>query len=156
MKFLLFLLLISISAKADEVFMGYGMGVFNSTDTKILNIGYRQDLYGGFYWSYKGGFWADTSGDPTKSSSLFASTGPGFLIDLNPVEIRNGIGLSAISNPDSMLGGAFPQFQEDLSVTLRDIHGNGIGVQYSHVSSAGIYNPNIGRDFVIIELSQRW
>lgn len=142
--------------KADETFLGYGLGAFNSNDTKVLNLGYREDIWEGIYWQYKGGFWIDTSGGPGRSGSIYLSSGPGLMIDLNPIEIRNGIGLAMITNPDSYLGGPFPQFNEELYIGVRDKKGNGIGIQYEHISSAGIWQPNMGRDFLMIQLSQRW
>jgi Lipid A 3-O-deacylase (PagL) len=154
--FLFLFLLFSIIANADEVFLGYGLGVFNNSDTRVVNLGYREDIWQGIYWQNKLGFWSDGSGDPNRGSSLYASSGPGLLIDLDPIEIRNGIGLAIISSPDSYLGGIFPEFNENLYVGLRDKRGNGIGVEYEHLSNAGIYSQNMGRDFLEIQLSQRW
>lgn len=143
---------------ADDLFFSYGIGVAESqiyevAETKILDIGLRRSILDGFYWNLEGGLWVDSSGDPTRNGSTFLSTGPGFLVDLNPIEIRNAYGISYISSPDAYLGGSFPQFHGEFYIGARDKSGNGIGFKYSHFSSAGIEQPNIGRDFIILELS---
>lgn len=162
MKFILAsLILLSTLAQADEAFVGFGVGVFNSAlyhtgEVKVGQVGYRKDIFNGIYWQAKLGFFGDGSGDPTRNSSLYASTGPGLLIDLKPIEMRAGYGIAAISTPDSYLGGRFPQFQGEFYVGVRDHRGNGMGLQYEHISSAGLVTPNMGRDFLILQLSQQW
>jgi hypothetical protein len=154
------LLSFSSLSVADEGFMSFGIGVFNSAkksrgETKVFNMGYRPDLIDGIYWQHKIGFWGDGAHDGRKSS-LYVSTGPGLKVDLAPVEIRAGYGIGAISTPDAYLGGHIPQFQGELYIGLRDRRGNGIGLQYEHISSAGLVMPNKGRDFLVIQLSQKW
>lgn len=152
---------ISLSAHADETFFSFGVGVANSAkhssgETKVGNIGIRNEIYQGIYWQWKAGFYGDGSGDPTRKGSGYASVGPGMLIDLRPLELRAGYGIAAITTPDSYLGGRFPQFQGEIYIGLRDRRGNGIGVQYEHISSAGLVTPNQGRDFTVLQLSQQW
>lgn len=155
------LALSSLTAQADEGFFSFGVGEGNSAkqhtgEVKVGSIGIREELYQGIYLQYKLGFFGDGSGDPTRKGSLFGSIGPGMLIDLHPVEIRAGYGLAAISTPDSYLGGSFPQFQGEAYVGFRDYRGNGIGLSYEHISSAGFSTPNQGRDFMVLQLSQKW
>lgn len=157
----LLLLFLSSNAHAQETFFGYGLGVFHSaknapTEVKSINLGYRGELYNGFYWQFKGGYWSDTSGDANRRSSFYFSTGPSILVDLRPIEIRTGIGLAAITNPDGYLGGTFPQFNEELYLGVRDKNGIGIGAKYEHISSGGLVKPNQGRDFILLELSTKW
>jgi hypothetical protein len=161
-KLLTVLSLMSLTAQAGEPFVGYGVGIFHSADygpvsTKLFQLGYRTDLAGGFYWQNRVGYWSDSSPKETnRKNSAYASTGIGFLIDLRPIELRSGWGISGITTPDSMLGGHFPQFNGDLYIGVRDRNGNGIGVQYEHISSAGIVTPNEGRDFITLQLSTKW
>lgn len=147
--------------QADETFASYGIGAFHSAEkssveVKVINLGYRPEIYRGFYWQFKVGYWGDGSGDPTRKSSFYGSTGPGLIIDLRPVELRSGWGICGISSPDSYLGGRFPQFNGEIYGGLRDRNDNGIGIKYEHISSAGLIVPNNGRDFFILELSQKW
>lgn len=140
--------------------MDAGLGVFKSSEkskveTKLLDIGYREYLIEGFYLQVKGGGWMDSSGNPNRSSSVFLATGLQFEVNLSPVEIRTGFNLAGISNTDDYLGGHL-QFNEELYIGLRDKIGNGIGLEYSHFSSGGLEMPNQGRDFIILQMSQRW
>lgn len=160
-KLLCLLLLISNVALADEGFLGYGVGVFHDADqytgqNKYFEVGYRSDIWEGIMWQYKGGFWGEGSQDTTRKNGFWISSGPQFQVDLQPLEIRTGWGLAMISNPDSQLGGRFPQFNGELYLGLRDKRGNAIGFQYEHISSAGLVTPNQGRDFVTLQLSTRW
>lgn len=157
----LILLLVSSQSRAQEVFFDYGLGIFNSaknapTEVKVADIGYRGELYNGLYWQSKVGYWGEGSGDPTRNSSFYFSTGPTLLIDLKPIELRSGWGLATISDPDSYLGGNFPQFNGEVYAGVRDMYGNGIGVKYEHISSAGLVQPNVGRDFIALEISSKW
>lgn len=160
-KLILALLLLSNVALADEAFLGYGLGVFNDANeflgqNKYGELGYRTFVWDGIYWQFKGGYWGEGSADKTRNAGFFASMGPGLELDLQPIEIRSGWGLAAISSPDSQLGSRFPQFNGELYLGLRDRKGDGIGVQYEHLSCASFCTPNQGRDFIILQLSQKW
>jgi hypothetical protein len=155
------LILFSSVANADSGYFGFGLGAFNSarsslSEVKAIQFGHQQDIMDGIYWQQKIGYWGDGSGDDTRKNSAYVSTGIGLLVDLRPLEIRNGWGLAVISTPDSFLGGHFPQFNGELYIGLRDKKGNGIGLQYEHLSSAGIVTPNRGRDFYFLQVSQSW
>lgn len=160
-RWLSLLLLLSNVCLADEAFVGYGVGVFNDANdfvgqNKYAELGYRHFLYKGLYWQGKGGFWGEGSPDQTRKSGFWASTGPGLELDLQPFEMRSGAGIAAISSPDSQLGGYFPQFNEEIYAGLRDKRGDGIGFQYEHISCASFCSPNMGRDFVTVQLSLKW
>lgn len=147
---ILLFLLSTITAHCDETFFSYGAGVFKSVDTKMLNMGYRTDSFFGFNWQIKVGGWI------SPESNVYLSSGPQFLVDVGPIELRNGLSLCAIGNSDRFLGGRFPQFNSELYLGLRDKNGNGIGIQVEHISSAGIFNPNLGKDFIMLQLSSKW
>lgn len=144
--------------RADELAIGYGVGVFKSADKslgemKVFNLENKDNIWDGLYWDYQLGYIGQGAGDEGRKSMFFGSTGPGFEVNLAPVEIRSGWGLAAISNPDTQLGGMFPQFHGDFSIGLRDVKGDGIAIQYNHISSAGIVTPNQGKDFILLKLS---
>lgn len=160
-KLLLLLALISTQCFADEAFLGYGVGILGDASqyvgqNKFGELGYRSFLLDGIYWQFKGGFWGEGSADPTRNASFWVSSGPGLEIDLQPIEIRSGWGLAAITSPDSQLGARFPQFNGEVYLGLRDKKGDGVGVQYEHISCASFCTPNHGRDFLILQLSQKW
>lgn len=157
MKRFLFILLIGTTAFAnqDQILVGGGVGVFNSgksglSETKVLTLGVQEDLYGPLKQRANVGGWLDRVGNGRKSSALVSGQ-LGF-------EVQNGgwvgsvfSGPAIISNTDSYLGGHF-QFMDDLHLGLQDRDGNYIGVMYRHLSSAGIEMPNVGRDFMCLEL----
>ena len=157
---LLLLLLFSTTAMADEAFVGYGLGILRGADTflgqtKYVDLGYREFMWDGIYWQNKLGGIGEGSPDQTRKGGAWASTGLGLEVELQPLELRGGGALAGITNPDSQLGGYF-QFNEDVSVGLRDKKGDGIALQYNHLSCGTLCSPNLGRDFVILELSQKW
>lgn len=159
-KLLLLTCLLTSFAHADEAFVGMGLGAFNTAkggpgSVKLGQVGHRLDLIEGFYWQNKVGAWGQGANDYGMKSSAYGSSGLGFRVDLTPVEFRAGYGVGLISNPDSYLGGNF-QFNGETYLGLRDRKGNGFGLKYEHISSAGIEMPNQGRDFFVLELSQRW
>jgi len=156
-----FLILQYNFSRADEVFVGYGVGIMNDANyyfgqNKYIDVGYRDFIWNGLYWQTKAGYWGEGSPDKGRKAGFWGSTGPGLEVDLHPIEIRSGWGIAAISAPDSQLGGHTPQFNGNLSLGFRDRHGDSIAVEYDHISSAGLVTPNIGRDFILIELSTKW
>lgn len=154
-------LLATTPSQADEVFAGYGVGVFHDADNytgqmKIAEIGFRHFVFEGVYWQNKIGYWGEGSDDKTRKNSGYYMTGLGMELDLRPFEMRSGYGVGLITTPDSQLGARFPQFNGELYVGLRDKKGDGIGARYNHFSCASLCDPNHGRDAVIIELSTKW
>jgi hypothetical protein len=152
--FVLVTLLISTTAHAGS-FWRYGVGIFSSADygkveTKMFSLGYEEDWFGPFIKQYEVGVFADQGGHGRRSGgfgnfSMGVEVNPGYLV------LRSTWGVGAITCPDSMLGGWF-QFNQDLLVGLRDNKGNAIGLDCKHISSAGIYSPNTGRDFLTIQV----
>ncbi|MCX9024629.1 MAG: acyloxyacyl hydrolase [Candidatus Methanoperedens sp.] len=154
-------LLIASSAHSQELGFSYGLGVFNSAklsavEVKVVNLAYRYEILNGLYWQAKVGYWGDGSGNPTRKGSFYASTGLGMKLDFRPIEFRSGWSLAGISQTDGYLGGNFPQFNGEIYVGVRDKKGNGAGIKYEHISSAGYFAQNVGRDFILLEMSKLW
>lgn len=157
---LLLLLLLSNVCLASEAFMGYGVGIFNDASSfigqnKYAELGYREFVWEGVFWQNRLGYWGEGSGDKTRQNSFWYSSTMGLEVDLQPLEIRGGVGPALISNPDSQLGGYF-QFNEHMSIGLRDKKGDGMALDYNHLSCASLCNPNRGRDSITFEMSQKW
>ena len=152
------LLLFSASAHAGT-FGKYGKGIdrtaeYGTAAVKNFSFGCNKPWYGPFMQQYELGLFADSSGHE-RSSSAYGFYSLGVEVAADPVVIRSLWGVGAISTPDDMLGGRF-QFTQDLLLGLRDKRGNLIGVDYKHISSAGIYDPNKGRDFITIQVEVLW
>lgn len=138
-----------------DSFLTAGAGVGNSEHSRLINAGVRLPLVFNLIEQYEIGFWVDprTNG---YSGSGYAANLVGVEVKTNPLVLRAMIGPAIITNTDILLGGIFPQFTEDFFVGIIDNTGNSIGAKYKHLSSAGIYSPNVGRDFVGLEISIAW
>jgi len=133
-------LFMSVSANAGS-FGKYGLGIANTAEygsgtVKNFSLGYNEPWYGPFIQQYEVGLFADNAGHDRRSSG-YAFYSLGVEVDLQPLVLRSLWGLGGITSPDSMLG-------------------NMIGLVYKHISSAGIYSPNRGRDFLTIQVEIPW
>lgn len=140
-------------------FARYGLGVFDSADygrasVKTVSFGYQEKIFGSIYKQFEAGLWTDSSGHG-RTGSGFGSASLGLDVSPGDITLRCSGGLAAITSPDSMLGGWF-QFTQDFLFGVHDRQGNLIGINYKHISSAGIYHPNMGRDFVTIQAEIPW
>lgn len=148
-------MLISNWASAGT-FWRYGAGVFHTADygfgeSKLFSVGHEANIIGPFVSQLEGGLWTDSSGDGRKSSG-FANASIGVQCTPSIFVIRSIWGVGFITTPDTMLGGSFPQFNHDLLFGFIDEHGIIIGFDLKHNSSAGIFDPNAGRDFGLIHV----
>jgi hypothetical protein len=161
LTFILTVIIHSCSKAAHaESYMTGALGVANSgkdslSESKFFNFGYRDDFGFGLTYQYEGGFWTDIAGNGRKGSA-YAAYQLGVTVDNSPVVARVMAGPALISTPDAYLGGVFPQFTEDFYFGMKDHRGNGVGVKYKHISSAGIVQPNVGRDYLGLEVSIPW
>lgn len=159
MRKVLFLLLLSpyVSAEDKEVTVNFGAGVFNSgvnslAESKVLTLGLNNFFYGRrMFYRYELGLFTDSAGNGRKGSAFGAGL-LGVNVE-NPVFYAQGaFGASLLGTTDSYLGGHF-QFTEEVSVGINGTSATKLGFFYKHMSSAGIYDPNVGRDFVGVKLS---
>ena len=141
MKWLLFLALLvpRVASAYEEGFIGFGPGL--GIDNKYLELGHREDLWYNVYWQYK--FIAS-------HTAITVLGDVGLQIDFKPIELRSGLGMGATSNPDSG-NGVFPQLNSETYIGVRDINGNGIGLQYEYLGNFGQ-----GQNFIILQISQRF
>lgn len=131
------------------------VGVFNSgknshAETKFANLGHRGDLGLGLTYQLELGGWVDTTGHG-RASSAYGAAQFGVETD-GEVFARVMTGPALITNPDWYLGGPFA-FTEDFYLGLRGRNGNSVGLLYKHISNAGIYNRNVGRDLAGVQVS---
>lgn len=154
MKYIALLLLFCSSVYADSI-IKYGVAVPKNGEskgaTKAIFLTYQDHWFGPFIKQYEGGYWADSVGNG-RSSSLMGSASFGVNVNAGVVFTQALVGPAYISNPDTILGGPL-QFNNDFALGLRDSDtGNTIGFAYKHISSAGIYHPNMGRDFLLLRV----
>ena len=135
---------------SDQFVLDAGVGVFNTTMMRTLSGSYQQEWEYPFFTRTTLGLWVDNSGNG-QSNSGFISEQLGYEIRHNGTIVSIFTGPSFITTPDTVLGGYF-QFVSDLHLGLEDTRHNYLGVFYRHISSAGLYYPNLGRDMVGLEI----
>ena len=141
-------------------FLKYGVGLYETSDktlssSKLFSLGYISEFLGPLVRQYEVGAYFDNSHREGASGSGFADFAIG--LDVRPGDFvaRSTWGAGAITSPDTILGGWF-QFTQDLYLGITDKTGNAIGLNYKHISSAGIYKQNKGRDFLTVQVSIPW
>lgn len=150
-------LLITSNSHADD-YASAMLGVFNSgksglSETKFVNVGHRESTNFGLSYQYEGGGWFDTAHNGRKTSGYIA--GQAGVEAGDTVVARVMTGPAIISSPDSYLGGYF-QFTEDFAIGIKGSNGNTVYIMYKHFSSAGLEQPNTGRDFAGVSVSIPW
>lgn len=150
------LLLFMASMANADLTLNYGVGIAHSAkysafETKMFSAGIKNDLYGPFIEKYDLGLWADQIGEGRKSSG-FASYNLGIKVEPSILYMESSWGVGAVTNRDTYLGGNFPQFFQDLYAGVQDNRKTKMGLNYRHISSAGLYKPNRGRDFVTVRI----
>jgi hypothetical protein len=155
-KVLVLLLLCSTAyAQDDQWVWNLGIGAFNSSknslsETKILTLGIQEDLWGPLKQRGTVGGWLDDAGNGRSGSALISGQ-LGFEVDRDGTVASVFFGPCLIGSPDIYLGGPF-QFMTDLHLGIQDRDFNYIGIFYRHGSSGGLEMPNVGRDFVGLEI----
>lgn len=163
MKRVSLFLLLTLTLSSDcfaGTFFKFGTGIFLPNNEKIGNVklfsvGYEEPLFYLLDWKLEAGGFSDSKSNNDRRGSLFASIGPG--VSVNGENFYSKVFWSAggITGPDAMLGGPF-EFFGDVELGLKDPRGNSIGFDYKHISSAGIYNINHGRDFLLIKVEIKY
>lgn len=151
--------LLSPSTVYGGTMLRYGVGILGSaeygtTETKIFSVGYEEDILGIFITQWELGLFTDQGGHG-RSSSGFGNVSLGVEVNPGYFVLRSLWGIGGITTPDSMLGGLF-EFNQDLFLGVRDDKNKMIGLNYKHISSAGIYSPNHGRDFITVQVEVPW
>lgn len=119
-------------------------GANSISDVKYLGLAKEFYLSPNIFWKLEVGYWADKR--PGARPGLII--GPSLGLVIHPFkyfDLRVNAGIAGITQRDAYLGGPF-QFTEEVFFGMRE--GTAfIGTSCWHVSSAGIFRPNIGRNF---------
>lgn len=157
MRLISLLMLLSTPALAAEGYFGKYMvsATGEASSQKGLSFG-RQSEWSIFETKTEGGFWVDNTGRQGAEGSTFLSYSVGIEPRWGALYLNVFQGVAVLSNKDTVLGGHF-QFVEDVGLGIRDQEkGTAVGVFYKHISSAGIYKPNVGRDFLGVQVMIPW
>ena len=148
--------------KQTESYLRYGVGLAGSAknsaaELKFLGLGYQASFsefqrYDFLVWQGEAGAWADNAGGG-RSSSGYASFGIGLRVNAGPIVLSSVHGPGLITTPDSYLG-SVPQFFHDICAGLQDSTNKAsFSFCYKHISNAGIWQPNVGRDLMDVKLA---
>lgn len=142
-------------AQNDQVVVDAGLGEFGTrgsslSQVKFAKIGLQEDLWYSLKQRFNTGGWLDSRGSGYSSSALIGYQ-LGFEVKNDIFESSIFSGPTIISNQDSSLGGRI-QFNESLFFGIVDKDSDSIGIAYNHFSSAGLEMPNLGRDFIGLEI----
>lgn len=139
------LLFTTATARADS-FLEYGLGLNdNGTQTKLISAGYSAPWFLCFDYKLEGGGFID------KNFVAFATGNIGLVVKTSSLYAKVFFGPALITEHDNRLTGAF-QFNHDAEIGLQS-EGYSIGINYKHLSNAGLMSPNAGRDFLLLKLS---
>jgi Lipid A 3-O-deacylase (PagL) len=144
------LLITSIAYAQDlQTVLDIESGVSNSSQSKMLTLGVQEDMWGALKDKFMAGGWIDNG--IGKSSSALVSGQMGFEVDRSGLVGGIFSGPSVVFTPDVLLGG-WLQFVSDVHLGIEDTKSNYFGVMYRHISSGGLETPNVGRDYVGVEI----
>lgn len=157
LKFLAFMFLLpTTSLAAEGYFVKYMVSAKGEPSVqKGISIG-RQGEFSIFATKTEGGFWVDNTNRQGATGSAFFSGSIGVEPRAGSLYVNLFQGVAVISSPDTVLGGPL-QFVEDFGIGIRDKETEtAVGFFYKHVSSAGIFKPNLGRDFMGLQVMIPW
>jgi len=156
-KYIVFICLFVSSAYAqpDQISVDASLGVFGTegsslSQVKFAKVGWQEDVWGALKQKISGGAWLDTRG-PGFSSSLFTGYQLGFEVTNEVFQASIWSGPAFITSPDQDLGGNF-QFNETIFFGIVDKNYDTVGIAYNHFSSGGLEMPNLGKDFLGLEI----
>ncbi len=154
---ILFFILVSLNcyADSDQFVLDGALGVFNTkgsslSQDKFAKLGVQEDLWFALKQRFNVGGWLDNRG-PNYANTAFGGYQLGFEVSNDVLQASIWTGPTLLTATDSQLGGLF-QFNETIFFGIKDRDYESIGIVYNHFSSAGIENPNIGRDFMGLEI----
>lgn len=156
MKILVLFFLMVSTAFADNYSFKFGLGIVQKPTSEIKAGSLRQEsnFLAMIQEAKEVGFWSDTGTSKGRKNAAYAQYQLGVRPESQNAYVKAFFGPALLSGTDSQLGGVF-QFAQDFGIGFQD-HGSFVGLNYSHKSSAGLFKPNKGRDFIQIETGVRF
>lgn len=155
-RVLILLLLTTVYSHAGDLSVKYGLGASQSvkakSSEKIFMVAWENKLNDHtLHYSVNAGMYFD-SARQVNAGYGFIGIGPR-ISPFSWMWVENMLGAGFITRRDDLLGGPF-QFSIDFGAGFlepsTDVR---IGVFFKHISSAGIYQPNHGRNFWMVSFS---
>lgn len=142
-------------AYGDQIVTDVGLGQFGSkgsslSQDKFAKVGIQEEIWNSFQQRLNVGGWLDSRG-PNYSNSLFMGYQIGFQVTNSVLEGSIWTGPTLLTATDQTLGGIF-QLNETIFFGVVGKDKNSIGFAYNHFSSGSIESPNLGRDYIGIQI----
>jgi len=144
--YLLVLGLLLFLSSFDSFYLSYGND--KALPARYAAIGVVDDFNGLMKTRYETGYWSDR----LNRSSFYATTQIGLDAANEVIYSDFYTGVSLISQPDLVLSTPL-EFKHDLGVGVVGKNKVRVGFNYSHLSNAGIRQPNFGRDSIQFKLT---
>lgn len=155
MKYLLLLLISSTAIAGPTLKIGGCIDedqVISLFNNKFAAIGYQNHIKNTIFdYQIEGGYFADAT-KGILQQTLFAGPSIGLSIENSGHYTKVFFGPSIVSHTDERLSIPF-EFNADFEFGFQDSRGVGMGIGFKHMSSAGLGSPNLGRDFLYLQIS---
>jgi len=142
------LLALAATAEAGQPYLMYG-GPLNTPEAPGIKtgvLGYQAPLSDIFDYKVEAGGYVFPS-----STRYYVSPSLGLSTKTTPIFARIFFGPAALTSADDRLT-SWWQFNHDLEIGLKGESGVSIGVDYKHLSNAGLSGANLGRDFLMLKV----
>lgn len=117
----------------------------------IFSSGIQNEIYGVLTEQYEVGYFSARPNNQGIKGSGFGDYSIGVTSDLPNFYAQLLVGITALTHTDSQIGGHLA-VNHDFSFGIKDRGGNGVGFAYKHISNAGLFPPNIGRDYIMFKV----
>lgn len=149
--------LFCLTSRADDYSFKYGMGLQDAKptgDIKYFSLRHEQHEVYALHSAREAGLWVDNLGNGRRNAAFGK-----YQLGVKPgnetgVYAKAFWGVQLQSSIDSRLGG-YAEFSQDAGLGIRD-ETSFVEAGYTHVSSAGIFSPNYGRDFLNLSMGVRF
>ena len=151
MRLILLLLTLCSSALADDggTYIKGGLGLNGSLGaSQSLFLGFQGPITSIFIWQMETGAYYVDNQMPSIIGLLGGSAG---ISVGRKVYGKLLVGPSVITATDSRLPSNF-QFNDDFEIGIRDGKDYSLGLNYKHISNAGLTGGNGGRNFLMLKL----
>lgn len=115
---------------------------------QYVSAGYINDLSSSVDFQFEVGGWSAI--DNNNPSSFYTSYQVGKRTK-GPLNIGAFTGVALLSSPGNAMSSVY-QFKHDIGIGYTTKEKMGIGIDYSHLSNAGLIKPNTGLDFVQLRI----
>jgi hypothetical protein len=152
-KFIVFTIaLLGLPSANAQVTIDIGAGAFQSEGATLVLLGFTipaERLFGSkSYYQFNAGGWTGSR------NAYVIGVARGLQWDIRQTTIRASLGASLISETNDLLSTPFEFYEQFL--IQRHIGGVDLGLSCRHWSNGGIRTPNVGMNFIGLQIQTTW